>query len=53
MPLDQFIAETTQILRTQPDVTVVCVENVKRLRFAAERDQYDSAFAMINQAAIH
>ena len=49
MPLAQFIAEVMQILKTQPHVTEICVENVKRLRFAAERGDYDAVFEGLNQ----
>src|SRR6202790_3065999 len=34
MPLEDFIAETMNILRTSPDATEICVERVKTLRFA-------------------
>jgi uncharacterized oxidoreductase len=50
MPLDKFIAEVMEILKTQPGVTEICVENVKRLRFAAESGQYDSIFRGLNDA---
>lgn len=53
MPLDAFILEVMEILKTQPNVTGICVENVQRLRFASERGRYDTAFQMLNQAAIH
>ncbi len=50
MPLDQFIAEVMTILKTQPEATEICVENVKRLRFAAESGHYDAVFQGLNQA---
>jgi uncharacterized oxidoreductase len=50
MPLDKFIVEVMEILKTQPGVTEICVENVKRLRFAAESGQYDSIFRGLNDA---
>lgn len=50
MPLDQFIRETMEILETQPTATEICVENVKRLRTAAETGRYDSIFNGLNQA---
>lgn len=37
MPLDKFIGEVMEILRSQPEALEVCVENVKRLRYAATR----------------
>jgi uncharacterized oxidoreductase len=50
MPLDKFIAEVMDILKTQPDVQEICVENVKRLRFAAESGHYDAVFKGLNDA---
>ena len=50
MPLGQYIAEVMTILKTQPAATEICVENVKRLRFAAERGDYDAVFQGLNQA---
>jgi len=50
MPLNQFIAEVMEILQTQPAVTEICVENVKRLRFAAESGHYDAVFRGLNEA---
>lgn len=50
MPLDQYLAEVMEILKTQPAATEVCVENVKRLRFAAERGSYDAVFNGLNEA---
>ena len=50
MPLDKYIAEVMEILKTQPAVTEICVENVKRLRLAAERGRHDAVFEGLNQA---
>jgi len=50
MPLDKFIAEVMQIIKTQPNATEICVENVKRLRFAAESGKYDAVFQGLNDA---
>ena len=50
MPLDKDIAEVMEILKTQPAVMEICVENVKRLRLAAERGQHDAVFEGLNQA---
>jgi uncharacterized oxidoreductase len=50
MPLDKFIAEVMEILKTQPNAQEVCVENVKRLRFAAESGHYDAMFKGLNDA---
>jgi len=50
MPLDKYIAEVMEILKTQPAAAEICVENVKRLRFAAEGGHYDSVFQGFNEA---
>ena len=50
MPLDKFIAEVMDILKAQPTAVEICVENVKRLRFAAESGHYDSVFRGLNEA---
>jgi uncharacterized oxidoreductase len=50
MPLDKFIAETMEILKTQPTPAEICVEDVKRLRFAAENGRYDAVFQGLNAA---
>ena len=48
MPLDKFIAEAMEILKTQPTPTEICVENVKTLRFAAETGNFNTIFARLN-----
>lgn len=50
MPLDKFIDEVMSILKSEPDVREICVENVKRLRFAAESGHYDAAFSGLNDS---
>jgi uncharacterized oxidoreductase len=50
MPLDQFIAEVMEILKTQPTPPEICVENVMRLRFAAESGKFDAIFNGLNAA---
>lgn len=50
MPLDKYIVEVMEILKTQPDATEICVENVKRLCFAAESGHYDAVFKGLNDA---
>lgn len=50
MPLDKFIAETMQILTTQPAVQEICVENVKPLRLAAENGKFGVVFHGLNEA---
>lgn len=50
MPLTAFITEVMGILESQPGVTEICVENVKRLRFAAESGGYENLFQGFNDA---
>ena len=50
MPLAAFLAEILEILKTQPHVTEICVEPVKRLRFAAETGAYETLFQGFNDA---
>ena len=50
MPLDKFIAEVMEILKTQPAATEICVESVKPLRLAAESGRYDAVFQRLNEA---
>ena len=50
MPLDQFIAEAMLILQRQPTPAEILVENVKRLRFAAESGNFDAIFNGLNAA---
>ncbi len=48
MPLPQYIAEVMKVWKAQPEATEICVENVKFLRFAAERGQHDGVFVGLN-----
>lgn len=50
MPLKQYLAEVMEILKTQPTTAEICVENVKRLRFAAESGNYGGIFEGLNAA---
>ena len=50
MPLDKFISETMAILHAGPVDGEICVENVKRLRFAAGSGHYNGAFKGLNDA---
>jgi uncharacterized oxidoreductase len=50
MPLDKFIAEVMEILTSRPEVTEICVENVKPLRFAANGGHYETVFQGFNDA---
>jgi len=48
MPLGEFIAEVVEILKAKPTPQEICVENVKRLRFAAENRAFDQIFNGMN-----
>jgi uncharacterized oxidoreductase len=50
MPLKDFLAEVMGILQAEPEVKEICVENVKRLRFAAQSGAYDAVFSGLNAA---
>jgi uncharacterized oxidoreductase len=50
MPLDTFIAEVMEILKTQPTPQEICVERVKPLRYAAENGSHDAVFNGMNAA---
>lgn len=50
MPLPAYIAEVMLLLETQPEAQEICVENVKRLRFAAETGRYGEVFQGFNEA---
>jgi uncharacterized oxidoreductase len=50
MPLKDFIAETMNILKTSPGASEICVERVKRLRFAEAKGGYDAFFKNFNDA---
>jgi uncharacterized oxidoreductase len=50
MPLADFVTEVMQILKTQPNVTEVCVERVKPLRFAADSGNFDATFQSFSQS---
>jgi uncharacterized oxidoreductase len=48
MPLEKFISEAMEILKTRPTPPEICVENVKTFRFAAESGNFDTIFARLN-----
>ena len=50
MPLGAFIAEVMNLIEIHPEATEICVENVKRLRFAAETGKYEALFQGFNDA---
>lgn len=51
MPLDAFIVESINVLQTQPSATEICVEQVKFLRYAVERGQFETVFQTLNQTS--
>jgi uncharacterized oxidoreductase len=53
MPLKDYIAETIEILKTQPTPAEICVERVKPLRFAAENSNYATIFDGLNTMSPH
>jgi uncharacterized oxidoreductase len=53
MPLDAFIEETMEILKTQPEAQEICVKTVYPLRFAAEGGKYEAFFTGFNDAMKH
>jgi uncharacterized oxidoreductase len=52
MPLKDYLAETIEILKTQPNATEILVERVKPLRFAEQngKEKYDAFFHQFNDA---
>lgn len=48
MPLNQFMAEAMAILARQLTPSEICIENVRRLRFAAENGKYNEVFEGMN-----
>ena len=50
MPLGQFIAEVMEILKSEPTLKEICVQNVNGLRLAAEQGRYDGTFNGLNAA---
>lgn len=51
MPLQDFIAETMQILRQSPNAGEICVERVIRLRQAEANGNYETFFRQFNELA--
>jgi uncharacterized oxidoreductase len=54
MPLKDYLAETIELIRTQPDATEILVERVKPLRFAEQngKEKYDAFFKQFNDAML-
>ncbi|WP_225848581.1 SDR family oxidoreductase [Streptomyces sp. HPF1205] len=53
MPLEDFIAETVELLASQPDAKEIQVERVKFLRYSEVRGEYDSVVETLNHADPH
>ena len=49
MPLKDFLAEMTGILKNSPDATEIIVERVKPLRFAEASGGYDALYEKFNE----
>ena len=50
MPLEDFIAQTMEILNQQPTPAEICVKNVHGLRFAEASGKFDAVFNGLNDA---
>jgi short-subunit dehydrogenase involved in D-alanine esterification of teichoic acids len=53
MPLEDFIAETVGLIESRPDAREIQVEQVKFLRYAEVRGEYDQVVATLNHADPH
>jgi uncharacterized oxidoreductase len=53
MPLEQFLDEVMEILRTRPDDVQILVENVRFLRFAEANGAYDTVLGLLSGFAHH
>lgn len=49
MPLESFIAESMELLENNPDAPEICVEQVKFLRGAEARNEFDTVLTTLNQ----
>ena len=52
MPLEDFIAEAMNILRTSPETVEICVERVKAQRFADSTGDYDNFYTKFNDLMV-
>jgi uncharacterized oxidoreductase len=50
MPLKDYIAQTVELLRTQPTSAEICVKNVHPQRFADKSGKFDDVFNGLNDA---
>ncbi|GAA0389467.1 SDR family NAD(P)-dependent oxidoreductase [Microbispora corallina] len=53
MPLDEFVAEAVELLRTQPDAKEIQVERVKFLRYGEARGDYNQVVETLNASDPH
>jgi uncharacterized oxidoreductase len=49
MPLEEYIAETIEILKNQPEASENCVERAKFLRFAEAAGTFDEALKILTE----
>jgi uncharacterized oxidoreductase len=49
MPLDEYITETMELLRTQPQASEIVVQRARRFRFAERDGAYDDIYPAFNQ----
>jgi uncharacterized oxidoreductase len=52
MPLKQFIAETMDLLDTDPTPAEICVKSVHGLRYATENGRFDAVFRGLNDSFV-
>ncbi|OBI11620.1 oxidoreductase [Mycobacterium sp. E2327] len=52
MPLDEYIAETINLLETQPEADEIIVERVRPFRCAERDGVYQDTFAALNEAMV-
>jgi uncharacterized oxidoreductase len=50
MPLKEYIAETMELLKTEPTPAEICVQRVYPLRFADREGRFDATFHGLNAA---
>jgi short-subunit dehydrogenase involved in D-alanine esterification of teichoic acids len=53
MPLDDYVAEVMQLIEAEPDAREIQVQNVKFLRYAEKRGEYDTVVATLNALDPH
>ncbi|GAB2952456.1 SDR family oxidoreductase [Nonomuraea fastidiosa] len=53
MPLEEYIAETMELLESRPDAKEIQVERVKFLRYSEVRGEYDEVVAILNSTDPH